>query len=42
MLTEDNIVCPNEAQVEDLMMVHSKTYLDSLKVYLIFKDSVIT
>jgi acetoin utilization deacetylase AcuC-like enzyme len=32
MLTDNNIVSPNEAQKEDLLLVHSKQYLDSLKV----------
>jgi hypothetical protein len=32
MLDYDSVVRPNEAQAEDLLAVHPKSYLDNLKV----------
>ena len=32
MLTEDNIVIPEQASREDLLLVHTEEYLDSLQV----------
>ena len=34
MVRDDTTVRPQEATVQDLMVVHSKSYLDSLKVKL--------